>query len=147
MIRTGEGTAFTGKDFRQMCKNLHKKLLYGTPYFHTATGLVERGIKTIKDPVRTYLEGNCNPNETLHRSLMGTRKTVQSKIKETPFERHYGRKPRTKVTSYQLISYSRTQLVTNSRTFSLRRKNKTKINLKVNTKQNHKKRLLGQKIR
>ena len=31
---------------------------------------------------------------------MVMRTTVYSKIKETPFERHYGRKPRTVLTSY-----------------------------------------------
>ena len=45
-IRTEKGTTFTGKDFRQMCKKLYKKLIYDTPNIHTATGLVERGIKT-----------------------------------------------------------------------------------------------------
>ena len=48
-IRTDKWTAFTGKEFRQMCENLHIKLIYGTPYIHTVTELVERGIKTPKD--------------------------------------------------------------------------------------------------
>ena len=47
VIRTdiaNKGTAFTGKEFRQIGKNLHTKLIYGTPYIHTATALVERGM-------------------------------------------------------------------------------------------------------
>ena len=83
-----------------MCKNLNIKLIYGTPYMHTATGLVERGIKTLKDLMPTNLEDNCNLNEALYRSLMVMRTTIHSKIKESPFERHYGRKPRTELTSY-----------------------------------------------
>ena len=66
-IRTGKGTAFTGREFRQMCKNLNINLLYGKPYIHTATGLVERGIKTLKDLMRTNLEDSCNLNEALYR--------------------------------------------------------------------------------
>ena len=50
--------------------------------------------------MRTKLEENCNLNEALHRSVMVMRTTVHSKTKETPFERHYGRKPRTEPTSY-----------------------------------------------
>ena len=48
-IRTDKGTAFTGREFSQMCKkNLNIKLINGTPYIHIVTGLVERGIKTSK---------------------------------------------------------------------------------------------------
>ena len=85
VIRTDKGIAFTGKEFRQMCKNLHIKLIYGTPYIHTATGLVERGIKTLKDLMRTNLEDKCNLNDALYQSLMVMRMTIHSKTKETPF--------------------------------------------------------------
>ena len=83
-----------------MCKNLNIKLIYGTAYIHTATGLVEKGIKILKDLMPTNLEDNCNLNEALYRSIMVMRTTVHSKIKESPLERHYGRKPRTELTSY-----------------------------------------------
>ena len=99
-IRTDKGTAFTGREFRQTCKNLNIKLIYGTPYIHTATGLVERGIKTLKDLMRTNLQDKCNLNEALYQALMVMRMTVHSKTKESPFERHYGRKPRTELTNY-----------------------------------------------
>ena len=54
-IRTDKGMAFTGKEFRDFCKNLNIKLLYGTPYIYTPTGLVERGTKTLKDYMKTNL--------------------------------------------------------------------------------------------
>ena len=57
-IRTDKGTAFTGQEFRSICKDLNIKLKYGTPYIHTATGLVERGTKTLKDLMKTNLEDN-----------------------------------------------------------------------------------------
>ena len=67
-------------------------------------GLVERGRKTLKDYLRTNLEEGHNINEALNRSLNTMRTTVHSSIKETPFERHYGRKPRTDLHNYLNIS-------------------------------------------
>ena len=55
-IRTDKGTAFTGKEFIDFCKSLNIKLNHGTPYIHTPTGLVEGGIITLKDYLRTNLE-------------------------------------------------------------------------------------------
>ena len=79
-IRTDKGTAFTGNEFRSICQKLNIKLIYGTPYIHTATGLVERGIKTLKDLTRTNLEDNCTVSEALSRSLTVMRTTVYSSI-------------------------------------------------------------------
>ena len=103
-IRTDKGTAFTGKEFRDFCKSLNIKLIYGTPYIHTPTGLVERGIKTLKEYLRTNLEEGYVINEALSRSLNVMRMTIHSSIKETPFERHYGRKPRTEIHNYLNVS-------------------------------------------
>ena len=95
-FRTDKGTAFTGKEFRELCKSLNIYLIYGTPYIHTPTGLGERGIRTSKEYLGTNLEGGHNINDALSCSLNVMRTTVHSSIKQTPFERHYGRKPRTK---------------------------------------------------
>ena len=43
VIETDKGTAFTGNEFRSTCKKLTMKLIYGTPFIHTASGLNERG--------------------------------------------------------------------------------------------------------
>ena len=43
---TDKETAFTGNGFRSMCKSFNIKLLYGSVYMHTATGLVKRGKNT-----------------------------------------------------------------------------------------------------
>ena len=75
-IRTDKGTAFTGKELRDFCNSLNIKLIYGTPCFHTPTGLVERGIKTLKEYLRTNLEEGCVINEALSRSLNVMRMTV-----------------------------------------------------------------------
>ena len=81
-------------------KNLHIKLRYGTQFVHRATGPVERGVKSLKNLLRTNLVDNCNLNEALYRSIMVKRTTVHSKINETTFERHYCRKPRTGLTNF-----------------------------------------------
>ena len=79
--RTDKGTAFTGKEFREICKSLNIKLIYGTPYIHTPTGLVERGIRTLKEHLRTNLEEGYNINEALSRSLNVMRTTIHSSKK------------------------------------------------------------------
>ena len=90
-IRTDKGTTFTGKKFRDFCKNINSKLIHGTPYMHTPSGLVERGNKTLKDYMRANSWDGCTINEALSRSLNVMRTTVHSSNKETPFKRHYGR--------------------------------------------------------
>ena len=47
-IRTDKATAFTGRLFRDFSKKQYIKLIYGTPYIHNPTGLVERGAKQLK---------------------------------------------------------------------------------------------------
>ena len=99
---------FTGKEFRTKRKDPNIKLKYRKPYIHTATGLVERGGKTLKDLMRTKLEDNSNLKKALNRPLKVMRTMGHSKIKETPFERHYGRK-----TCRELTSYLNLQIDTN----------------------------------
>ena len=65
---------------------------------------MERGVRTLKEYLRTNLEEGYNINEALSRSLNVMRTTVHSSIKETPFERHYGRKPRTEIHNFLNIS-------------------------------------------
>ena len=50
-------------------------------------------------------------SEALSRSLNVMHTTFHSSIKETPFERHYGRKPRTEITSYSNITMDINEIV------------------------------------
>ena len=50
--------------------------------------------------MKTNLEDKCTVSEALSRSLNVLRTTILSSLKETPFKRHYGRKPPTEITSY-----------------------------------------------
>ena len=102
--RTDKGTAFTGNEFREFCKSLNIKVIYGTPYIHTPTVLVEKDIRMLKEYLQTKLEKKYSIPKALSRSLNVMRTTVQSSIKETPFERHYSRKPRTEIHNYLIVS-------------------------------------------
>ena len=73
-------------------------------HIHTPTGLVERGIRTIKEYLRTNLEEGHNIIDALTRSLNVRRTTVHFSIKETPFEHHYARKPGTEIPNYLKVS-------------------------------------------
>ena len=55
-IRSDIATAFTGRLFREFCKKHNFRLIYGTPYIHTPTGLVERGVRTLKENHLTNLK-------------------------------------------------------------------------------------------
>ena len=48
-IRPDKAISFRGRLFREFCQNHQIKLTYGTPYIHTPTGLVERGVRTLKE--------------------------------------------------------------------------------------------------
>ena len=54
-IRTDKASAFTGQRFRDSCKKRYE-LIYGTPYIHTPTGLVERGVRTLKENLLTNIK-------------------------------------------------------------------------------------------
>ena len=55
MTLNGIPQGITTKEDTKFGKSVLNKLIYGTPYTHTQTGLVERGIKTLKDYMRTIL--------------------------------------------------------------------------------------------
>ena len=118
-IRTDKGTAFTGKEFSEFFKSLKIKLLYGTQYIHTPTGLVERGIKTLKDYMKTNLCDGCTLNEALSRSLNVMRTTVHSSNKETPFEKPYDIKPRTESNNHLNVSPNHKINVVSAKPFTL----------------------------
>ena len=54
--------------------------------------------------MRANLWDGYTINETLSSSVNVMRTTVHSSIKETPFERHFGRKPKTELRIY--LNYS-----------------------------------------
>ena len=98
-IRTDKATAFTGRLFRDFFEKHYIKLIYGTPYIHTPTGLVERGGKTLKENLLTNIKASERLGKALDLSLDVMRKTPYTKLKKSAFELHYGRKPNTERTN------------------------------------------------
>ena len=98
-IKTDKATAFTGRTFRNFCKKHYIKLIYGTPYIHTPTGLVERGVRTLKDNLLTNIKAGERFGKALDLSLDVMRKTPHTKLKKSAFELHYGRKPNTEISN------------------------------------------------
>ena len=80
-IRTDKATAFTGRLFRDFCKKHYIKLIYGTPYIHTPTGLVERGVRTLKENLLTYIKAGERFGKALDISLDVMRKTPHTRLK------------------------------------------------------------------
>ena len=74
-------------------------MIIGTPYIHTPTGLVERGVRTLKENLLTNIKAGERLGKALDLSLDVMRKTPHTKLKKSAFELHYGRKPRTEITN------------------------------------------------
>ena len=97
-IRTDKATAFTGRLFRKYCRRHYIKLIYGTPYIHTPTGLVERGVRTLKENL-TNIKAEERFGKALDISLDVMRKTPLTRLKKSAFELHYGRKRNTEISN------------------------------------------------
>ena len=98
-IRSYRATAFTGRLFRDFCKKHYIKLIYGTTYKHTPTGLVERGVRTLKENLLTNTKAGERFGKALDMSLDVMRKTPHTRLKKSAFELHYGRKPNTEISN------------------------------------------------
>ena len=94
-IRTDKATAFTGRQFREFCKNKFIKLIYGTPYIHTPTGLVERGVRTLKENLLTNIKDGKPFGKALDLVLNVMRTTPNTRLKKSAFELHFGRETNT----------------------------------------------------
>ena len=98
-IRTDNDTAFTSREFKTFCEKYKIRIITGLPYMHTATGLVERNIQTLEGLLLANLQDGNGLEESLNRALWVMRFTVHTNRKMTPFEMHFGRKPRTVLTN------------------------------------------------
>ena len=98
-IKLDNGSAFISKEYKSFCKEYNITRRYGTPNLHTGTGLFERTIQSLKNLTRTKLEETQNLRESLNKALYVLRFTIHSETKKTPFELHFGRDPRTKLSN------------------------------------------------
>ena len=99
IIRTDKATAFTGRLFRDICKKHYIKVIYGRPYLHTPTGLVECGVRTLKENLLTNIKAGERFGKALDISLNVMRNTPHTRLKKSAFELHYGRKPNTEISN------------------------------------------------
>ena len=67
-------------------KKHYIKLVYGTPYIHTPTGLVERGVRTLKENLLTNLKAGERFGKALDIALEIMRKTPHTRLKKSAFE-------------------------------------------------------------
>ena len=98
-VRTDNGSCFKSQEFKNYCKGENIKRIRSTPNLHTGTGLVERTIRTIKSLTRANLEDGLTFEESVTRAIKTIRQFMHSTLKMTPFQLHYGRKPRTPKTN------------------------------------------------
>ena len=77
-IRTDKATAFTGRLFGNFRRE-HNKLIYGTPYIHTPTGLLEQGVRTPKKNLLTNNRAGERSSKALDFSLDVMTKTLNSR--------------------------------------------------------------------
>ena len=77
-IRTDNDTAFTSKEFKTFCEQYNIEKITGLPYMHTATGLVERTIQSLKNLILANLEDDIGLTESLNRALYVMRFTVHT---------------------------------------------------------------------
>ena len=98
-FKTDNGSAFISKEFTKYCNENNITRKYGTVNLNTATGLAERTIQSLKNLLKANLEDGTNLRNILDKTLYVLRFTTHSELQKTPFELHFGRKPRTKLTN------------------------------------------------
>ena len=94
-----EPRVITSRSFREFCKHHQIKLIYGTPYIHTPTGLVERGVRTLKEILLTNIKAGENFGRALDMALDVMRKTPHTRLNKSAFELHYRREPNTEISN------------------------------------------------
>ena len=110
-IRTDKATAFTGRQFRNFCKNKLIKLIYGTPYIHTPTGLVDRGVRTLKENFLTTIKAGEPFGKALDLALNVMRNTPHTWLRKSALELHFGREPNTEWSNMSKLE--KTKSITN----------------------------------
>ena len=98
-IRTDNGSCFKSNEYKDFCDRENIKRIRCTPSVHTCTGQVERTIRTIKSLTRANMADGSIFEESVDLAIETIRQTPHSKLNMTPFQMHFGRKPRTAITN------------------------------------------------
>ena len=98
-VRTDNGSCFKSNEFKEFCNQENIKRIICTPNLHPGTGQVERTIRTIKSLTRANMADGLTFEEGVKLAIKTIRQTPHSKLNMTPFQMHYGCKPRTAITN------------------------------------------------
>ena len=97
-VKTDRGSAFISKEFSKYCNENKIIRKYGTSNLHTGTVSAERTIQSLNNLLKANSEDGINLRKSLDKALHVLRFTIHSETQKTPFELHFGQKPRTKLT-------------------------------------------------
>ena len=96
-IRLDHATCFTSQDFKLFCDSNNIKIIFCTVGDHRSNGLVEKLVHTVK--IKLLAISQEHQKSTLQNAvskiIWNLRSSYQSKIKCSPYEIHYNRKPNT----------------------------------------------------
>ena len=96
-IRVDHATCFTSQYFKLFCDSNNIKIIFCTVGDHRSNGLVEKLVHTVKVKLLAISKEHhkCTLQNAVSKIIWNLRSTYQSKIKCSPFEIHYNRKPNT----------------------------------------------------
>ena len=85
-MKLDKGGTLISKEYKEFCKTQKINYNYGTANLHAGTGLVERKIQSLKNPILANLEDGRNLRKSRNRALYVLRFTKHSETNKTPFE-------------------------------------------------------------
>ena len=96
-IRVDHPSCFTSQDFKLFCSSFNIKLIFCTVGDHHSNGLVEKLVHTVKIKLLAMSLEQQKPTLqfAISKIIWNLRSSFQSKIKCSPFEIHFNRKPNT----------------------------------------------------
>ena len=89
--QNGQGHRFYGTLSGTFAKDI--KIIYGTPYIHTPTYQIERGVSTLKENLITNIKAGERLGKVLDMSSEVLRKTPHTRPRKSTVELHYRPKP------------------------------------------------------
>ena len=98
-IRNDNSSCFESNEFNEFGKGENIERITCTPNLHTGTGHVERTIRSIKSITRANMSDELTFEEGVPLAIKTLRQTPHTKLNMTPFQMHFGRKPRTAITN------------------------------------------------
>ena len=96
-IMVDHATCFTSQDFKLFCDSNNIKTIFCTVGHHRSNGLVEKLVQTVKIKLLAISQEHhkCTRQNAVSKIIWNSHSSYQSKIKCSPFEIHYNRKPNT----------------------------------------------------